>query len=151
MSNSEFNVKFIFNVEKEEKSLKFKEKLYSRLKELLEIKNSDRFLISLIFLILKKIFFKTKKDNRSKSLKTGSTSFTKEAEMKQKLIESNKIQELNLCLMRNYLEIAFEFLKEKTLPEEIPIAALNYIFRHYEDIVQNFFTEGKRKLAVLNK
>ena len=127
--------------------MKFKEKLYSRLKELLEIKNSDRFLISLIFLILKKLFFKTKKDNRSK-LKTGSTSFSKENEMKQKLIESNKIQEINLCLMRNFLEISFEFLKEKTLSEEIPIAALNYIFRHYEDIVQNFFTDGRKKLPV---
>jgi hypothetical protein len=125
--------------------LKFKEKIFSKLKELLEIKNNDKYLISLIFLTLKKIFFKIRKENKSK-LK--STTPKNEADAKQRAMESLKIQEINLGLMRNFLEISFDFLKEKSLPEEIPISALNYIFKHYEEVIQNFFLEGKRRLAV---
>ena len=118
------------------------------MKELLEIKNNDRFLIGLIFFTLKKLFFKSKRENRSKSAKSATPK--NENEIRQKLLEAARIQEINLGLMRNFLEISFDFLKEKSLPQEIPISALNYIFKHYEEIIQNFFLEGKRKLAVIS-
>lgn len=118
------------------------------MKEILEIKNNDKYLINLIFLTLKKLFFKSKRENRSKAAKSSTPK--NEAEMRQKLSESAKLQELNLGLMRNVLELSFEFLKEKSFPQEIVISALNYIFKHYEEIVQNFFLEGKKKLNVFD-
>jgi len=64
------------------------------MKEILEIKNNDKYLISLIFVTLKK-------------------------------------------------------LKEKNFPQEITISSLNYIYKHYEEVVQNFYLEGKKRLNVI--
>ncbi len=117
------------------------------MKEILEIKNNDKYLISLIFLTLKKLFFKSKRDSRSKSLK--STTPKNEAEMRQKISEAAKLQEINLGLMRNFLELSYDFLKEKNFPQEITISSLNYIYKHYEEVVQNFYLEGKKRLNVI--
>lgn len=64
------------------------------------------------------------------------------------MIEAARVQDINLGLMKSFLEISFDFLLEKSLPEEIPTASLNYIFKHFEEIIQNFFFDGKRKLSV---
>lgn len=126
--------------------MKLKEKIFNKLKEILEIKNNDIFLISLIFQILKKLFFKSKKENKSKFSKSSTPK--SEVEIKQKMIEAARVQDINLGLMKSFLEISFDFLLEKSLPEEIPTASLNYIFKHFEEIIQNFFFDGKRKLSV---
>ena len=95
---------------------------------------------------MRKIFFKTKKENKSKF--SNSNTPKNELDIKQKMLESAKMQDINLGLMRNFLEISFDFLIERSLPEEIPTASLNYIFKHFEEIIPNFYLEGKRKLSV---
>lgn len=64
------------------------------------------------------------------------------------MLDAAIIQDINLELMRKFLETSFDFLIDNSLPEDIPIASLNYIFKHYEEIIPNFVLEGKRKLAV---
>ena len=95
--------------------------------------NNDKFLIPLIFNILKKLCFKSKEKKTRKS-------------NSYEIINNEK----NLNLMKSILDTTYLILTCQNSNQETIFSALNYIYKHIENPVGNFVIEGNIKINVSN-
>lgn len=107
---------------------------------------ADKTLIPFIFQLMKKLFFKPNKSKENKG-KRPSVLKENDPQFMMKIAEANAIMESNLNLMRSFLDKSLDFLKEE-YPPEIIVAILHFIFKFFEEVVPNFYTEGKKKISV---
>ena len=124
-----FDTEISLLIEKIEKKLKD----FINLQEMIYETNNDKFLIPLIFNILKKLCFKSKEKKTRKS-------------NSYEIINKEK----NLNLMKSILDTTYLFLTCQNSNQETIFSALNYIYKHVENPVGNFVIEGNIKINVSN-
>ena len=124
-----FDTEISLLIEKIEKKLKD----FINLQEMIYETNNDKFLIPLIFNILKKLCFKSKEKKTRKS-------------NSYEIINKEK----NLNLMKSILDTTYLILTCQNSNQETIFSALNYIYKHIENPVGNFVIEGNIKINVSN-
>ena len=124
-----FDTEISLLIEKIEKKLKD----FINLQEMIYETNNDKFLIPLIFNILKKLCFKSKEKKTRKS-------------NSYEIINNEK----NLNLMKSILDTTYLILTCQNSNQETIFSALNYIYKHIENPVGNFVIEGNIKINVSN-
>lgn len=129
----------------------FKEKLNNLLKKFSDCRNpSDILILPVIFFLLKRSFYKLKKDNQNLIKQTSTQTHISSCEINKTNKNPNQIKYKDETEKNNFIKngsllydsilIAFDFL-DVNIPEDISLSALNFIHKFFEEPINFEYQE----------